>query len=294
MNPMGVSSVMSNLSRRKFIQYSSVAATTSLLAIGSQRVLASNEVNSDTIQVGIRYSTTGHLAAVEKPLLHSTLLAIEHINSGVGAWAGNGVGIAGKKIEPIIINPGSNWEQYKQAEQRLFEEKHVTQMMDYHIADEREMQDAVTMLHRDNGLNGFFVRTDHPYAKAAIAAGQTTLRQLGGSIIGNESVELDASDLNKIIASIKATRPDFIVSGLVGDEAILFSKSLSELGMLNSCLFIGGYPTAVTPADKAFTKQFQAKFGTKQTMNYRIQTVYTEAITMAKGMKHSSDLGMPV
>ncbi|MEO0687622.1 MAG: transporter substrate-binding protein, partial [Cyanobacteria bacterium J06649_11] len=79
---MSDSRVFSNLSRRKFLQYSSLAATTSVLAActGGSGGESQADLGENPIKVGVMYSTTGSIAIVEKSLQDATFLAIEQIN----------------------------------------------------------------------------------------------------------------------------------------------------------------------------------------------------------------------
>ncbi|SVD83594.1 uncharacterized protein METZ01_LOCUS436448, partial [marine metagenome] len=55
----------------------------------------------DTIKVGILHSLSGTMAISETSLKDVALMTIEEINK-------NG-GVLGKKLEPVIVDPASNW-----------------------------------------------------------------------------------------------------------------------------------------------------------------------------------------
>ncbi|MGD1862916.1 MAG: ABC transporter substrate-binding protein [Phormidesmis sp.] len=125
---MSQSRVFSNLSRRKFLQYSSLAATTSVLAActgGAGGGESQADLGENPIKVGVMYSTTGSIAIVEKSLQDATFLAIEQINTGTGPWEGKGEGIGGRKIERVVVNPNSDWDLYNQMSKRLIDEDQV-------------------------------------------------------------------------------------------------------------------------------------------------------------------------
>ncbi|NEZ55305.1 transporter substrate-binding protein [Adonisia turfae] len=287
---------MNNLSRRKFIQYGSTAAGTAILAtLGHQSAIATTtgnrnitaEAAADSIKIGIVYSTTGSIASVEKPLLNSTLLAIEHINAGTGAWVNNGEGISGQKVEPVVINPASDWRRYNQAVKQLADEENIVDVLGSNIVDDTCMRDLISLMYRELGPKGFFIGSEHPYVKGAHGVGKAELEKLGGSVIGDKYVELDTHQFGNLSSKIKVANPDFIVAGLVGNETELFQRYLMDFGMLEKYSSIGGYSTTFAPVDKAFTKQFQNKFGAKQTINYRIGTAYSETIRMAESLELS-------
>ncbi|NEQ52559.1 MAG: transporter substrate-binding protein, partial [Leptolyngbya sp. SIO3F4] len=116
------------LNRRKFIQYGSLAVGSSIVAActgGGSGPSESADLGENPIKVGVMYSTTGTIAIVEKSLQDATFLAIEQINNGTGPWEANGAGIAGRKIEKVVVNPDSNWDLYNQMSKRLIDEDQV-------------------------------------------------------------------------------------------------------------------------------------------------------------------------
>jgi len=126
---MSKSPIISNgFSRRRFLQYSSLAAGTSILAActgGGDSGSSQADLGENPIKVGVMYSTTGSIAIVEKSLQDATFLAIEQINTGTGPWEGKGEGIGGRKIERVVVNPNSDWDLYNQMSKRLIDEDQV-------------------------------------------------------------------------------------------------------------------------------------------------------------------------
>ena len=70
-----------------------------------------------TIKVGVLFSETGTMAASERPVIRSTLLAIEQINQQGG--------INGKQIIPIFYNAQSNWKKYATLAKKMILKDHV-------------------------------------------------------------------------------------------------------------------------------------------------------------------------
>lgn len=124
---------IAKLSRRRFIKYGSLTLGAGVVAACSGTNSASDSSGSDDpaalgenpIKVGVMYSTTGTIAIVEKSLQDATFLAIEQINTGTGPWEGNGEGIAGRKVQKVVVNPDSNWDLYNQMSKRLIDEDQV-------------------------------------------------------------------------------------------------------------------------------------------------------------------------
>jgi urea transport system substrate-binding protein len=72
------------------------AATT--LAIS---LLAASTLTAETIKVGVLHSLSGTMAISETSLKNTALMAIEEINAKGG--------VLGKKLEPVVVDPASNW-----------------------------------------------------------------------------------------------------------------------------------------------------------------------------------------
>lgn len=71
---------------------------------------------SDTIKVGILHSLSGTMAISEVSLRDITLMAIEEINASGG--------VLGKQLEPVIVDPASDWPLFaEKAKQLLLQEK---------------------------------------------------------------------------------------------------------------------------------------------------------------------------
>jgi len=82
--------------RRNFIgTMSRIAAATALMAAGAQAYAA------DTIKVGILHSLSGTMAISETSLKDVALMTIDEINAKGG--------VLGKKLEPVVVDPASNW-----------------------------------------------------------------------------------------------------------------------------------------------------------------------------------------
>jgi urea transport system substrate-binding protein len=82
------------MNRRYLIKLASAAAVSSLfMPLASQA--------ADTIKVGILHSLSGTMAISETVLKDVALMEIEAINKAGG--------VLGKKLEPVVVDPASNW-----------------------------------------------------------------------------------------------------------------------------------------------------------------------------------------
>ena len=66
---------------------------------------------ADTIKVGILHSLSGTMAISETVLKDTVLMAIDEINDKGG--------VLGKKLEPVIVDPASNWPMFAEKTKQL-------------------------------------------------------------------------------------------------------------------------------------------------------------------------------
>jgi urea transport system substrate-binding protein len=88
-------------------------------ALAGAAIIASVAVASaaDTIKVGILHSLSGTMAISETILKDLMLMQIDEINAHGG--------LLGKKIEPIVVDPASNWPLFAEKARELLSKDHV-------------------------------------------------------------------------------------------------------------------------------------------------------------------------
>ncbi|OVZ94814.1 urea ABC transporter substrate-binding protein [Yersinia frederiksenii] len=88
------------------------ALSASVISMG----VAFGTLAADTIKVGILHSLSGTMAISETPLKDMALMSIDDINAHGG--------VLGKKLEPVIVDPASNWPLFaEKARQLLTQDK---------------------------------------------------------------------------------------------------------------------------------------------------------------------------
>ncbi|MBP6491149.1 MAG: urea ABC transporter substrate-binding protein [Thauera sp.] len=98
------------MNRRNFVKALTLSA--SIAAIG----LPAGTHAADTIKVGILHSLSGTMAISETALKNVALMTIEEINAGGG--------VLGRKLEPVVVDPASNWPLFaERARQLLAQDK---------------------------------------------------------------------------------------------------------------------------------------------------------------------------
>ena len=73
---------------------------------------------ADTIKVGILHSLSGTMAISETVLKDTVLMAIDEINAKGG--------VLGKKLEPVIVDPASNWPLFAEKTKQLLTQDKVS------------------------------------------------------------------------------------------------------------------------------------------------------------------------
>ena len=78
---------------------------------------AAPAASGDTIKVGILHSLSGTMAISETSLKDTALMTINEINA-------NG-GVMGKKLEPVIVDPASDWPLFAEKARQLITQDKV-------------------------------------------------------------------------------------------------------------------------------------------------------------------------
>ena len=91
----------------------SLAALCTSLSFSSASVLAAE----DTIKVGVLHSLSGTMAISETTLKDTVLMLIDEQNKKGG--------LLGKKLEPVVVDPASNWPLFAEKARELIEKKMV-------------------------------------------------------------------------------------------------------------------------------------------------------------------------
>ncbi len=96
------------MQRRNFLK--TTIATATLIALGSLSTFASAG-DKDPIKVGILHSLSGTMAISETSLKDVALMTIEEINAKGG--------LLGRKLEPVVVDPASNWPLFAEKARQL-------------------------------------------------------------------------------------------------------------------------------------------------------------------------------
>ena len=93
------------------------AVTASIAAAGLLSLASFTAQAADTIKVGILHSLSGTMAISETVLKDVALMTIDEINAKGG--------VMGKKLEPVVVDPASNWPLFAEKAKQLIDQDKV-------------------------------------------------------------------------------------------------------------------------------------------------------------------------
>ena len=218
-----------------------------------------NLAEDKTIKVGVLFSETGIMADSERPILRSTLLAIEQINKQGG--------VNGKQIIPIVYDGESNWKRFPVLAKKMITSDHVNVIFgcwtsgarkavkpivekydsllvystQYEGVEEsnniiylgatpnQQLVPAASWMLDHYGKKVFLVGSEYifPYIANEILTHEITIR--GGDVIGTQYIPLGSTNVDEVINEIIQKKPDFIFNTINGITNKAFFKRLYDL-----------------------------------------------------------------
>ena len=101
------------MKRRTFIKQLALSAAVASIGLGSTSLYAQQK----TVKVGVLHSLSGTMAISETVLKDVALMAFEEINAKGG--------VMGAKIEPVVVDPASNWPLFAEKARQLISQDKV-------------------------------------------------------------------------------------------------------------------------------------------------------------------------
>jgi len=101
------------MKRRAVLKALSMSAAIAAIGLGSSSLYA----QAKTIKVGVLHSLSGTMAISETVLKDTVLMAVEEINAKGG--------VMGYKIEPVVVDPASNWPLFAEKARQLITQDKV-------------------------------------------------------------------------------------------------------------------------------------------------------------------------
>src|SRR5436853_204096 len=131
---------MSAWSRREFLRGSLVAGTGLAAGIGFPKILAAQ--GKEPSKVGILHSLSGTMAISEAPIKDVVLMAIGEINKAGG--------VLGRKVEPVVEDPASNWDLFAEKSKKLLLQDKVATVFGCGTSVSRKS--VLPVFEKNNGL----------------------------------------------------------------------------------------------------------------------------------------------
>jgi ABC-type branched-subunit amino acid transport system substrate-binding protein len=236
------------------------------------------QTTSEPWRVGVLFSHSGYMSAIEKTQLSGTLLAIDEINCAGG--------INGRQLVPIVYDPVSDNALFRHYAKKLMIEDRVMSIFGCHTSSNRKA--VLPIVERLNGLlwyptfyEGFeyspnviytgsapnqnsvalceylvstygrrfyFVGSDYAYPRETNKIMRDLLREEGGEVVGTAYLPLraQAKDFRPVIREIQQARPDVIFSTVVGAATVHFYRCYAEAGFNPETMPIASLTTTET------------------------------------------------
>jgi urea transport system substrate-binding protein len=214
------------------------------------------------IRVGILHSRSGAMAISEESMIDAEQMAVKEINE-------NG-GLLGRQVECVIADGRSDWPTFAREAQRLIESEKVSvifgcwtsasrksvkpvieknsHLLIYPMAYEgleqspnivytgaapnQQVIPAVSWCHETLKARKFFlVGSDYVWPHCVNEIIKDQLRALGAECTGESYILFGSKEVGPAVEAIKKTRPDVIISTVVGDSNEPFYQQLQAAGI---------------------------------------------------------------
>ncbi len=260
------------VSRRSFVQNCSLAAAA--LTLPGLSNLSYALGSGDKIRLGMVLSSTGFMSGVEPYQTAVLMMGIEEVNSSGG--------INGAKLVPEIRDPGSDWGNYAKQAKKLvdsgvsifhscytsasresllpviqkangllfyptyYEGRECTDnMVMTGSCPNQQVDNSVPWMVKKAGKKVYLIGSNYIYPRTMNKAAKLALKASGGSVVGEKYVALDVTTTagyKAIVADIKAKKPDWVLSNVVGASGDAFMQEYANQGLTSSNMPILAYP----------------------------------------------------
>jgi urea transport system substrate-binding protein len=90
---------------------------------------------------------------------------------------------------------------------------------------------SIEWMTKQKGKKVFLVGSDYIYPRVCNKIAKATVARVGGKVMGEEYIPLGNTEFSSIINKIKAAKPDYIYSTVVGGSNVAFYKQLKAAGL---------------------------------------------------------------
>jgi len=319
-----------------------------LFSLGCTMVLATAAtaaMAAEPLKVGLMEDVSGDLAVLGKPKLDGSQLAVEEINKAGG--------ILGRQIELIHLDPQGDNARYQEFTRRLLSKDKVdvliggitsasreavrpivdrtqtpyfytnqyeggvcdANMISMGAVPEQQFSTLIPYMVEKFGKKVYVVAADYNFGQISAEWNRTILKDVGGTVVGEEFIPLGVSQFAQTIQNIQKAKPDWLLMLNVGAAQDSFFEQAAaaklNLPMGSSVKVMLGFehkrfaPPALnrmhatanwfeeidTPAANDFKKRWHAKFPNEPYINdmgynaYNALYMYKTMVEKAKSTK---------
>ncbi len=293
------------------------------------------------IRVGILHSKTGPIAISEKSLIDAEVLALEELNSRGG--------LLGRRIDWEIADGHSDWPTFAREARRLIEVEHVKVIFGCWTSASRKSVKPIVeeynhLLFYPNAYEGleqspniiytgaapnqhiipavkwtfdklkarryFLAGSDHVWPRTVNATVKDCLEALGAEVVGEDYLPYGSTEVDAVIAGVKRSKPDVILSTVTGDTNLPFYPKLAAAGlgpdripvvtfgvseeelrsfpvqdMAGDYAAWNYFQSINHPANKEFVAKFKARFGSERVVSDAIVMAYESVFLWAQAVE---------
>lgn len=310
-----------------------------LLAVA---VLWLRQRSQPVVRIGLLHALSGPMAISEKPMVEAEQLAIEELNASGG--------VLGHRVEAVVADTASNADITLRAVERLLREEGATVIVGcwtsscrktvkpvierdggllvYPMAYEgleispniiytgaapnQQVLPAVNWSFENLGKRFFVIGSDYIWPRAVNAIVSDQLRALGGELVGETYLPFGSLDASEAVAKIRASKPDVILSTVVGDSNAPFYRGLREAGLSPKLAPVISFSISETEVqslpladiaghysawgyfqsidrleNQLFVERFRARYGPKRVVSDVMETGYFSVRLWAQGAERA-------
>ena len=102
-----------------------------------------------------------------------------------------------------------------------------------------EANSICPLLFKTYGKKWFFITPDYAYGHTVFEGCEANLKQLGGTVVGNELTPVGTTDFSAFLIKARAANPDLIIVLVAGNDAVNCLKQISQFG-INKQIHVAG------------------------------------------------------
>jgi urea transport system substrate-binding protein len=298
-------------------------------AVPGAGLLTKGSFAAEPVKLGLLHSLTGTIAIAEAALVEAEKMAIDEINAAGG--------VLGRTIAPVVADGASDWPTFAEKTKQLLQRDKVAAIVGCYTSASRKavlpvlkqsngllyyptyyegqeedkhvvytsqeatqsVISAIEWMAKQQGKTFFLVGSDYIYPRTCNKIAKPTVARLGGTVVGEEYAPLGHTEFSSIINKIKAAKPDWIYSTVVGGSNVAFYKQLKAAGLdggkqkllstvvseneidgigkenaVGYYACMGYFQSIKSPENEKFVKAIKAKYGQDRVVGDPMECAY--------------------